>query len=114
MWPSPFVATLIGYTVSSIVVASVVRAGTGAWPSKYHRAGLLWFGCVGTCNSIGVLALYAALARGPVLLVSPLVATYPLVSLALTAVFFRSARISAQLVFGVAITVVGVIILVAA
>jgi len=113
MWPSPFAATLIGYTISSIVVASVARARPGGWPSGYHRAGLLWFGCVGTCNSIGVLALYAALARGPVLLVSPLVATYPLVTLALTAIFFRSARISAPLVVGVAMTVAGVIFLIA-
>ena len=33
------------------------------------------------------------IARGPVLLVSPLVATYPLATLALTAIFFRSAQI---------------------
>jgi drug/metabolite transporter (DMT)-like permease len=113
MWPSPFAATLIGYTISSIVVAGVARARTGGWPSGYHRAGLLWFGSVGICNGIAVLALYAALARGPVLLVSPLVATYPLVTLALTAIFSRSARIGARLVVGVAMTVAGVIFLVA-
>jgi drug/metabolite transporter (DMT)-like permease len=114
LWPSPFAATLIGYTMSGIVVASLARAREGGWPARYHRAALIWFASVGTCNVLGVLALYAALARGPVILVSPLVATYPLVTLAFAAIFFRSARINAPLVAGVALTVAGVILLVAA
>jgi drug/metabolite transporter (DMT)-like permease len=114
LWPSPFAATLIGYTMSGLVVAGVARARPGGRPAKYPRAALIWFACVGTCNVLGVLALYAALAHGPVILVSPLVATYPLVTLAFTAIFFRSARINAPLVAGVALTVVGVILLVAA
>jgi drug/metabolite transporter (DMT)-like permease len=82
------------------------------WQSWDLSAAVI-FAVVGTCNGIGVLALYAALARGPVLLVSPLVATYPLVTLALTAILFRSARISASLVVGVTMTVAGVIFVVA-
>jgi drug/metabolite transporter (DMT)-like permease len=82
LWPSPFAAVLIGYLMSSLVVTGVVAAGKRPLPSGNHRAGRLWFGCVGACNGLGVLALYSALARGPVLLVSPLVATYPLVTLA--------------------------------
>jgi drug/metabolite transporter (DMT)-like permease len=113
IWPSPFAATLICYTMSSIVVAIVARSRPSGSPSRYHRAGLLWFGCVGTCNSVGVLTLYAALARGPVLLVSPLVATYPLVTLTFTAICLRTARIGALVVIGVTTTVVGVILLVA-
>jgi drug/metabolite transporter (DMT)-like permease len=113
-WPSPFAATLIAYTVSSIVLASVVRAQPAGWPSGYERAGLLWFACVGICNSIGVLALYAALARGSVVLVSPLVATYPLVTLGFTAVLFRPAQTSWAVFAGVMTTVAGVILLIAA
>lgn len=112
LWPSPFAATLIGYTMSGIVVACVAWA-RGGWPAKYPRAAFVWFACVGTCNVLGVLALYAALARGPVILVSPLVATYPLVTLALSAILFHSTRISTALLAGVALTVVGVILLVA-
>jgi drug/metabolite transporter (DMT)-like permease len=84
----------------------------GACPTKNHRAGRLWFGCVGACNGLGVLALYSALARGPVLVVSPLVATYPLVTLAFAAILLRSARITIALVTGVATTVAGVMLLV--
>jgi drug/metabolite transporter (DMT)-like permease len=113
IWPSPFAATLICYTMSSIVVAIVARPHKSGRPSGDHQADLPWFGCVGTCNSVGVLALYAALARGSVLLVSPLVATYPLVTLTFTAICLRTGRIGASVVIGVTTTVVGVILLVA-
>jgi uncharacterized membrane protein len=112
-WPSPFAATLIAYTISSLVVASAVRAQSAGWPSAYGRAGLFWFACTGICNSVGVLALYSALARGPVLAVSPLICTYPLVTLGLTAVLFRSAKTSKAVFAGVATTVAGVILLIA-
>jgi drug/metabolite transporter (DMT)-like permease len=109
VWPSPFAAGLIGYTMSSIVVA------TACWrlrPSRWSGAGVLWFGCVGICNGAAVLAMYAALARGPVSLVAPLVAVYPLVTMVLSAVLFGLSQASAQLAGGVAAMVVGVVFLV--
>jgi len=114
LWSSPFAAALIGYTMSAVVVAGVARARGGGWPTHYPRGALIWFACVGICNVLAVLALYAALARGPVILVAPLVAAYPLVTLAFSAIFLRSARINAALVAGMILTVIGVILLVAA
>src|SRR5262245_49062103 len=87
-------------------------AGIRPPPSGNRRVGWLWFGCVGACNGLGVLALYSALARGPVLLVSPLVATYPLVTLAFAAILLRSARVTIAHVIGVTTTVAGVMLLV--
>src|SRR5262249_1949111 len=112
LWPNPFAAVLIGYLISSLVVTAVAAAGNTMLPSRHFRSGLLWFGCVGACNSLGVLAMYAALARGPVLVVSPLVATYPLVTLAFSAVLLRAARVTIALVIGVGTTVVGIMLLV--
>jgi drug/metabolite transporter (DMT)-like permease len=112
LWPSPFAAVLIGYLMSSLVVTGVAAAGQSTPPGGDRRAGALWFGCVGACNGLGVLALYSALARGPVLLVSPLVATYPLVTLGFSAILLRSARVTIALVTGVATTVAGVMLLV--
>jgi len=103
---------LIGYLMSSLVVTGVAVAGKTTLPSGNRRAGGLWFGCVGVCNSLGVLALYSALARGPVLLVSPRVATYPLVTLAFAAILLRSARVTIAHVIGVTTTVAGVMLLV--
>src|SRR5262249_53562833 len=65
IWPSPFAAVLTSYIVSSIA------------PLRGH----LWFVLIGLANGLAVLLLYAALANGPVALVAPLVATYPLVTI---------------------------------
>lgn len=111
LWPNPFAAVLIGYLTSSLVVTGVAAAGKGHSPNANQRVGRPWFGCVGACNGLGVLALYAALARGPVLVVSPLVATYPLVTLAFSAILLRSGRLTIALVLGVASTVAGAMLL---
>ncbi len=55
-----------------------------------------------------MLLLYAALARGTVTLVSPLVATYPLFTLALSAALLRSTPLAPRLVGGILPTVGGV------
>lgn len=111
LWPDPFVAVLVGYTVSCATMLFVNRfivSGTNARPS---RSGILWFVAVGFSNGAGVLAMYAALARGQVSVVSPLVATYPLFTLGLSALFLREERFGARVLLGVALTVVGAVIL---
>jgi drug/metabolite transporter (DMT)-like permease len=110
-WPSPFAALLFGFTASTVVVAGAALARNRGLPRGFSRPGILWFCCVGLCNGLAVLTLYAALARGSVVLVAPLAATYPLVTLALTALLLRSERITAGLVAGIAVTVVGVALL---
>ncbi len=108
LWPSPFAAVLIGYIVSSAVVIVAMRVRTGRWRPAAPARGILWFAGVGVCNGLAVLLMYAALARGPVTLVSPLVATYPLVTVAASALFLRAVRLQMQIVFGAALTVAGV------
>jgi drug/metabolite transporter (DMT)-like permease len=112
-WPSPFAAVLIGYTVSSLVIAAAFLLRRTSVPLRLGGAGALWFAAVGFANATAVLLLYAALAEGPVTLVSPLVATYPLATLALSALLLRRARIEARLALGVVLTVAGVAILIA-
>ena len=82
IWPSPYAAVLVGYVVSSAVVVTALRLRTGRWRPTATAHGLRWFAGVGACNGLAVLLMYAALARGPVSIVSPLVATYPLVTVA--------------------------------
>jgi drug/metabolite transporter (DMT)-like permease len=108
-WPSPFAAALAGYTVSALVVVAVRRRKEEA---PLHPLGMLWFGSVGLCNGLAVLLMYAALTRGQVLVIAPLVATYPLVTLLLTAVLWRRAAISVPRAAGVALTVAGVALLI--
>jgi drug/metabolite transporter (DMT)-like permease len=113
IWPSPFAAALIGYIVSTIVVLTAARVGTGRFVADVPARGLLWFAAVGWCNGLAALLMYAALADGSVALVSPLVATYPLVTVVGTTLLFGKVEGGMQLALGVALTVAGVALLIA-
>jgi drug/metabolite transporter (DMT)-like permease len=111
LWPEPFVAVLIGYTVSCATIFGTTRALVPDGAAPLNRRGVLWFMSVGACNGAGILAMYAALARGHVSVVSPLVSTYPLFTLALSATFLREERLGPRVLAGVALTVAGVAVL---
>lgn len=113
IWPSPFAAALVGYIVSTVVVLTAARVGTGRFVADAPARGLLWFVAVGWCNGLAALLMYAALANGSVALVSPLVATYPLVTVVGTTLLFGKVEGGAQLALGVALTVIGVALLIA-
>ena len=109
-WHNPLAAVVIGYTVSSaLLIPAILMPGRIREQSFDHR-GMLWFAAVGLCNGTAVLSMYAALGRGPVALVSPLIATYPLVTLLLSFRFLRRERIDARLVAAVAMMVGGVVL----
>jgi len=110
-WPSPFAATLIGYLVSAsiILLAGAVREGAAILPFRIH--GWAWFVPVGWLNGAALLAIYAALARGPVAVVAPLVACYPLATLAFSRLLLGGGGLTAGIGLGVAITVAGVALL---
>src|SRR5262249_3679650 len=108
LWPSPFAAVLVGYLVSAAVVVTALRLRTGRWRPQASARGLAWFAGVGVCNGLAVLLMYAALARGPVTIVSPLVATYPLVTVAASALARHAVDNQLRVVVGAALTVVGV------
>lgn len=111
IWPDAFAASLLGLTVSTLLVIGASLIRHRGIRSGFTPRGVFWFACVGTSNTLAVLTLYAALASGSVVLVAPLAATYPLVTLALSALLLRSERISTVLVIGIAVTVIGVALL---
>ena len=110
----PIAAVVIGYTISSAVLIFAAFVHDPKLVRRFDRRGALWFAAVGLCNGLGVLSLYAALGRGPVALVAPLVASYPLVTLLLSFVFLKHERIGPQLVAAVAVIVGGVVLLIIA
>ena len=109
--PDPFVAVLVGYTVSCATIFGASRTLVPRGAAPFNRRGVLWFVAVGFCNGAGMLGMYAALNVGQVSVVSPLVATYPLFTLALSVMFLREEKFSARVLAGVALTVGGVIVL---
>ncbi len=111
VWPDPYAAAMIGYLVSATLLGLAVIARSSLGAKAGNPVGRLWFACVGLCNGAAVLTLYAALARGPVAVVAPLVATYPLATLMFGALLPQGVRMTVRLGIGVAVTVAGVAIL---
>jgi drug/metabolite transporter (DMT)-like permease len=113
-WPNPIAVVVVSYTVSSavLIVAALARAG-GTIPD-IDRRGALWFAAVGLCNGLSVLAMYGALKYGPVTVVSPLIAGYPLVTLLLSRALLVKEGVGPQLIAGVACVVCGVVLLLVA
>jgi drug/metabolite transporter (DMT)-like permease len=108
VWPSPLWACLIGYVSSSFVVLMVQRVRKGSVIAAVPWRGRRWFAITGICNGLSVLSLFAAVRHGPITLVAPLAAVYPLFTVLLTAIMLRNVRITAQIVAGTVMTVAGV------
>jgi drug/metabolite transporter (DMT)-like permease len=98
--------------ITTAIFLALARAG-GTVPEIDHR-GALWFAAVGLCNGLSVLAMYAALEYGPVTVISPLIAGYPLVTLLLSRVLLENEDVGPQLIVGVSSAVCGVVLLLVA
>jgi drug/metabolite transporter (DMT)-like permease len=109
-WPSPVAAGLTGYIVSTLTVLTVERIRTGRFTAQAPLSGKLWFACTGICNGVGTLLVYAALGAGPVSLVAPLYATYPLFTVGLSVIFLGNVKITFRLIAGTVLTVGGVVL----
>jgi drug/metabolite transporter (DMT)-like permease len=110
-WPDAFAAALIGYLMSATVVLAVGVAVEGRRLATFDLRGWLLFTAIGACNGLAVLSMYAALARGPVAVVAPLVACYPLATLVFAGLLLGPGGITWRTALGVAVTVVGVAVL---
>ena len=108
IWPSPLWACLVGYIMSSLVVLTVQRIRKGSFLVQAPREGRLWFMLTGISNGLSALSLFAAVRNGPITLVAPLAAIYPLVTVAMSAMFLKHVEITARIVAGTLLTVIGV------
>src|SRR5262245_40984690 len=110
-WPNPFAATLIGYVMSACVILLTGLSREGAGIVPFGRRGWPWFIPVGLLNGLAVLAMYAARSRGSVAVVAPLVACYPLATLAFGRLLLGTGGLTLGAGLGVAVTVAGVVLL---
>lgn len=113
LWNNPMAATLACYVMSAsvaLITGGLRTRGTGA---TFNRSGIAWFVAVGFANGFATLSLICALSGGPVKLVAPVVACYPLFTLLIGALIGQSMPVGKQAV-GVALTVAGVVLLVTA
>ena len=113
LWPSPFAASLIGYSVSSVTVLAVNRRASHQ-RARVARSARLWFMATGLLNGAAVLLMYGALSAAPVSLVAPVVAGYPLVTVILGSALLREERLSVRIASGALLIVAAIAYLVAA
>jgi len=110
-WPNPFAATLFAYLASAFVLVSAGVLYEGRRLYRFESRGWLWFPLVGICNGIGLLLIYAALARGPVAVVAPLAACYPVPTMIFSRYLVAREPLAPRMGFGVIVTVAGVVLL---
>jgi uncharacterized membrane protein len=94
--------------MSSLVVLTVQRIRKGRFIVQAPRTGLFWFAMTGISNGLSALSLFIAIRNGPITLVAPLAAIYPLVTVGLSAMLLKHIDITARIVVGTALTVLGV------
>jgi drug/metabolite transporter (DMT)-like permease len=76
---------------------------------KAPRWSLIMMAMAGVCSSFGIFLMYTALARAPVMLASPIVATYPLIAMTFTHLFLqRLERVTLRMVLGATLVAVGI------
>ena len=113
VWPSPLWACFIGYFMSSLVVLAVHRARMGSFVLPAPASGRIWFAITGISNGLATLSMFAAVRHGPITLVAPIVAVYPLVTVLLSAVMLTHFPITPRIVGGTLLTVAGVALVLA-
>jgi drug/metabolite transporter (DMT)-like permease len=108
LWPNPYAATVLCYSTSAVVIWTIGACSKRPESRVYTRRGVMWFALTGAFNSLAILALYTALERGTVNVVSPIAFSYPLFTLLLNSVILREERLSARMIIGVTLMVSGV------
>jgi drug/metabolite transporter (DMT)-like permease len=110
LWHEPMAAAAIGYTMSTIVILSLV-GHRALREGPADREGVLWFTGVGVFNGAATFLLYAALGLGSITVMAPLVAVFPLIAVVLSFFFLREERLHAVGLLGIIVSVAGVILL---
>lgn len=109
--PSPLYAGLITFSIAFVIAVSV--HGARRQPMLNFRAnpGLLWFVAAGVIHAIAVTLVNLALQISDVIIVLPLISTFPIFSLLLSLLIFRREVLTARSIFAVLLVVPGVFLI---
>jgi drug/metabolite transporter (DMT)-like permease len=109
LMPNPFMAGFISFFVAFGCALLWYRFSRGYFPKPggLNRRGMILLSLTGVGVGIAIWCMYGALSYGEVLIVSPIVAAYPMFSL-ITSVVFKEESITRRIVAGVLIVICGV------
>ena len=105
--PNPVMGAFAAYAVSLVCALSFHYAKAGGGRIPFTQGGGQWFVLTGALTATGTACLFTALLSGQVIVVSPILASYPLFTM-LTAWLLATERLSRRAIAGVIVTVAGV------
>lgn len=107
----PLVGSLLALFWGTLGFALMAVRGLRSVDGDFRRGAIL-FGAAGIFSAIGVVLMFQALSRGQVVVVSPVLATNPLFTLILAAIFLRDVeQITPRIIVGALLVVAGVVVL---
>jgi len=109
MLDSGYFAATISFSTSAVVSVLAYFWVTRGKSIRLPHSGITWAGMGGVTIFISIFAMYRALATGQVVIVSPVVNTYPLFTLA-WALTFRQETLRVKTLAGVVLVVAGVVL----
>lgn len=109
--PSAAFGALISIAASCVVWTALALASSGIRSQVKIGAGSRWFVLHGALASLAIISAYAALQRGDVSIVSPIIASQPFAVLVLSALFLhRIETVTGRTVIGSVLVVAGAVL----
>jgi drug/metabolite transporter, DME family len=107
----PLVGSLLALFWGTLGFSLMAVRGLRTIDGDFRRGAVL-FSAAGIFSAIGVVLMFQALSRGQVVVVSPVLATNPLFTLILAAIFLRDVeQLTRRVVVGAVLVVIGVAVL---
>lgn len=107
----PLIGSAFGLMFGALILG-VVAAPSIAHGGRAPRRSYVWAALAGLASSAGIILLFLALDRAPVVVVSPILAVNPLIAIVLGQLFIRRMeRLTWRLVLGAMIVVAGVAVI---
>ncbi len=111
--PSPYFAGLVTFTVAFVIALSVQGVRRAPFPNIAASPGLLWFVTAGVVHAVAVTLINLALQISQVIIVLPLISTFPIFSLALSLFVFKREALHARTIIAVVLVVPGILLIAA-
>lgn len=108
MLPSPYYAGLVSFTLSFFGSVLIYYLRMGRLPLALPLKGLMWSTPAGVLIAMGILSMYSALNYGRVVVVSPIIAAFPLFTLGIS-LLFRQERFRLRVLLGVVLVIGGIV-----